>query len=239
MIETIKELNADSEEIAKFERAASRWWDEEGELKPLHQMNPIRANFIDRHAQVAEKKLLDVGCGGGLLSEAMAQRGAYVTGIDMGSAPLDVGRMHATQSQLEIDYKQTTAEQHASEHSEHYDIVCSLEMLEHVPDPESVIRACAALTKPGGDLFFSTLNRTPMAYLIAILGAEYIARILPRGTHDYAKFITPAEMSFACRQAGLEVKRIRGLSYNHITQQFKESSKVAINYIVHAHKPLS
>lgn len=229
--------NVDNAEIAKFERAANRWWDAEGEFKPLHQMNPVRANFIDRCAKVAGKQLLDVGCGGGLLSEAMAQRGAQVTGIDMGEAPLDVARLHAGQSGLSINYQQTTAEQHAADNAGTFDIVCSLEMLEHVPDPESVINACATLTKPGGDVFFSTINRTPLAYLIAVFGAEYVANILPRGTHDYKKFITPAELSSACRRAGLQVKQITGLGYNPITQRFNESKHVAINYIVHAHKP--
>ncbi|HEY7771564.1 MAG TPA: bifunctional 2-polyprenyl-6-hydroxyphenol methylase/3-demethylubiquinol 3-O-methyltransferase UbiG [Marinagarivorans sp.] len=228
--------NVDNAEIAKFEHAANRWWDAEGEFKPLHQMNPIRANFIDRCAKVAGKKLLDVGCGGGLLTEAMAHRGARVTGIDMGAAPLDVAKMHAAQSALDIDYQQTTAEQHASVQAGAYDVVCSLEMLEHVPDPASVISACADLTKAGGDVFFSTLNRTPLAYLLAVLGAEYVANMLPRGTHDYKKFITPAELSAACRRAGLEVKQIKGLSYNPITGRFRESGQVAINYIVHAVK---
>lgn len=229
-------INADAGELAKFERTASRWWDEEGEFKPLHQMNPVRANFIDRNAKVASKKLLDVGCGGGLLSEAMAQRGADVTGIDMGSAPLDVARLHAAESKLDINYLQTTAESHAESKAGYYDVVSCLEMLEHVPDPQSVIRACAHLCQDGGDLFFSTLNRTPQAYLIAVLGAEYVANLLPRGTHDYAKFITPAELSRACRQAGLEVKRITGLGYNLLTQQFKESPRASINYIIHARK---
>ncbi|WP_238376290.1 bifunctional 2-polyprenyl-6-hydroxyphenol methylase/3-demethylubiquinol 3-O-methyltransferase UbiG [Marinagarivorans algicola] len=228
--------NVDPSEIAKFERAASRWWDANGEFKPLHQMNPVRANFIDRLSHVAGKKTLDVGCGGGLLSEALTHRGAEVTGIDMGKAPLEVARMHAEQSGLTINYHQTTAEEHAHNNANTYDIVCSLEMLEHVPDPQSVINACATLVKPGGSVFFSTLNRTPMAYLIAVLGAEYIANLLPRGTHDYTKFITPAELSHACRQTGLSVKKITGLSYNPLTQKFKEADTVAINYIIHAVK---
>ncbi len=228
--------NVDPSEIAKFERAASRWWDANGEFKPLHQMNPVRANFIDRLSQVAGKKTLDVGCGGGLLSEALTHRGAEVTGIDMGAAPLDVARMHAEQGGLHIDYHQTTAEEHADNNVNTYDVICSLEMLEHVPDPQSVISACATMVKPGGSVFFSTLNRTPIAYLIAILGAEYIANLLPRGTHDYTKFITPAELSLACRQAGLSVKKITGLGYNPLTQKFKESNTVAINYIIHAVK---
>ena len=230
-------LNADALEIEKFERNASRWWDTEGEFKPLHQMNPVRAHFIDRCSPVAGAQLLDVGCGGGILSEAMTDRGANVTGIDMGQAPLEVAKQHAEQRELQINYRQITAEQLAEESAENFDHVCCLEMLEHVPDPESVIAACSKLTKPGGNVFFSTINRTPLAYGVAILGAEYIAKVLPKGTHDYQKFITPAELSQGCRNAGLQVKAIRGLSYNPISQTFKESAQVSVNYIVHAYKP--
>ncbi len=229
-------LNADAAEIAKFERAASRWWDAEGEFKPLHLMNPVRANFIDQYAKVAGKKVLDIGCGGGLLSEALSLRGALVTGIDMGEAPLDVARLHAKKSELKIDYQLTTAEQFAAKNADQFDVVCCLEMLEHVPDPTSVIRAAAHLVKDDGHLFFSTLNRTPKAYLLAIVGAEYIAKILPKGTHDYQKFITPAELAKASRQTGLSVKNMVGLNYHPLKQHFYTSSDVSINYIMHLQK---
>jgi 2-polyprenyl-6-hydroxyphenyl methylase/3-demethylubiquinone-9 3-methyltransferase len=216
--------NVDAGEIAKFERMANRWWDPEGDFKPLHQMNPVRANYIDLKAKVAEKNLLDVGCGGGLLTETMAQRGAFVTGIDMGEAPLDVARLHAEAGGLSIDYRRITAEQLAAQSPEQFDVVTCLEMLEHVPDPAQVIRACYTLIKPGGQVFFSTLNRTPKAYLMAVLGAEYVLRWLPRGTHDYKKFIRPSELGAWSRQAGLQVCDLAGIV-------------VDVNYIMHLQKP--
>jgi 2-polyprenyl-6-hydroxyphenyl methylase/3-demethylubiquinone-9 3-methyltransferase len=216
--------NVDAGEIAKFERMANRWWDPQGDFKPLHQMNPVRANYIDLKAKVAEKKLLDIGCGGGLLTEAMAQRGALVTGIDMGEAPLEVARLHAESSGLSIDYRRTTAEQLAAEAPEQFDVVTCLEMLEHVPDPAQVINACFALVKPGGHVFFSTLNRTPKAYLMAVLGAEYVLRWLPRGTHEYKKFIRPSD--------------IAGIVYNPFNQSFRTVvGDVDVNYIMYLQKP--
>ncbi|MBC6907148.1 bifunctional 2-polyprenyl-6-hydroxyphenol methylase/3-demethylubiquinol 3-O-methyltransferase UbiG [Saccharophagus sp. K07] len=233
-----RSANVDSSEIAKFERMANRWWDPHGDFKPLHQMNPVRANYIDLRAQVAEKKLLDVGCGGGLLSEAMASRGAFVTGIDMGEAPLEVARMHAEASALSIDYRKITAEQLAAEMPGQFDVVTCLEMLEHVPDPAGVIEACTTLVKPGGHVFFSTLNRTPKAYVMAVLGAEYVLRWLPKGTHDYRKFIRPSELAAWSRQAGLLVRDITGIVYNPLTQTFKTvSGDVDVNYIMHLQKP--
>jgi 2-polyprenyl-6-hydroxyphenyl methylase/3-demethylubiquinone-9 3-methyltransferase len=230
--------NVDAGEIAKFERMANRWWDPQGDFKPLHQMNPVRANYIDLKAKVAEKKLVDVGCGGGLLSEAMAQRGAVVTGIDMGEAPLEVARLHAASSGLEIDYRRITAEQLAVESAEQFDVVTCLEMLEHVPDPSQVINACFALVKPGGHVFFSTLNRTPKAYLMAVLGAEYVLRWLPRGTHEYKKFIRPSELAAWSRHAGFLVRDVTGIVYNPLNQTFRTvAGDVDVNYIMHVQKP--
>jgi len=230
--------NVDAGEIAKFERMANRWWDPQGDFKPLHQMNPVRANYIDLKARVAEKKLLDIGCGGGLLTEAMAQRGALVTGIDMGEAPLEVARLHAESSGLTIDYRRTTAEQLAAEAPEQFDVVTCLEMLEHVPDPAQVINACFALVKPGGHVFFSTLNRTSKAYLMAVLGAEYVLRWLPRGTHEYKKFIRPSELAAWSREAGLQVRDIAGIVYNPFNQSFRTVvGDVDVNYIMYLQKP--
>lgn len=230
--------NVDAGEIAKFERMANRWWDPQGDFKPLHQMNPVRANYIDLKARVAEKKLLDIGCGGGLLTEAMAQRGALVTGIDMGEAPLEVARLHAESSGLSIDYRRTTAEQLAAKAPEQFDVVTCLEMLEHVPDPAQVINACFALVKPGGHVFFSTLNRTPKAYLMAVLGAEYVLRWLPRGTHEYKKFIRPSELAAWSREAGLQVRDIAGIVYNPFNQSFRTVvGDVDVNYIMYLQKP--
>lgn len=230
--------NVDAGEIAKFERMANRWWDPQGDFKPLHQMNPVRANYIDLKAKVAEKTLLDIGCGGGLLTEAMAQRGAFVTGIDMGEAPLEVARLHAESNGLNIHYRRVTAEQLASESPGQFDVVTCLEMLEHVPDPAQVIRACFTLVKPGGDVFFSTLNRTPKAYLMAVLGAEYVLRWLPRGTHDYKKFIRPSELAAWSRQAGLQVRDLAGIIYNPLSQSFRiVTGDVDVNYIMHLQKP--
>lgn len=226
--------NVDLSEVNKFDRMASRWWDPEGDFKPLHKMNPIRANHIDLKAQVAEKTLLDVGCGGGLLSEAMSQRGAIVTAIDMAEAPLNIAQLHAKEHKLCIDYKKTTAEELAKKQPESFDIVTCLEMLEHVPKPESVIAACARLVKPGGQLFFSTINRNAKAYAMTILGAEYILKWLPKGTHEYRKFIRPSELAHWARQSELVLNDVVGITYSPLTQTFKIADHdVDVNYIAH------
>ena len=231
-------INVDPNEVAKFEQLASRWWDRNSEFKPLHDINPLRANWIDKLAPVAEQKVLDVGCGGGILCEAMAQRGADVTGIDMGEAPLAVGKLHKFESGVEVDYQKSTAENFAQSHPEQFDVVTCLEMLEHVPDPGSVVRACAAMTKPGGTLFFSTINRNPKAYLLAIIGVEYVLRMLPKGTHEYGKFIRPAELGQWIREAGLELDQMTGLTYNPITKTYRlTETDVDVNYMICARKP--
>lgn len=225
--------NVDAAEIAKFEALASRWWDPESEFKPLHEINPLRVNYIDELAHLAGKTVIDVGCGGGLLSEAMAQRGASVTGIDLGEAPLNVARLHALESGVNIHYEHIAVEELAARQPASADVVTCLEMLEHVPDPASVIRACAALVKPGGKVFFSTLNRNPKAYAFAIIGAEYLMRLLPTGTHDFNKFIKPSELTRWCRAAGLQVTGMTGLQYNPLfkTYQLKDHD-VSVNYLM-------
>lgn len=230
--------NVDPQEVAKFEALASRWWDRGSEFKPLHEINPLRANFIDQRSPVAGKTLLDVGCGGGILAESMAQRGAVVTGIDMGEAPLTVANIHKLESGVDVDYRQSTAEQLAAEAPGSYDIVCCLEMLEHVPDPGSVIAACAELVKPGGNLYFSTINRNPKAFAFAIVGAEHILQLLPAGTHEYARFIKPSELAGWMRDAGLVMEDMTGLLYNPITKNYRLDAKdVSVNYMIHASKP--
>ncbi len=231
-------MNVDPHEIHKFEQLASRWWDRNSEFKPLHDINPLRANWIDKLAPVAEKNLLDVGCGGGILCEAMAQRGATVTGIDMGDAPLAVGNLHKLESGLDINYVKATAEDYAEDHIGAFDRVTCLEMLEHVPEPSSVVTACAKMTKPGGTVFFSTINRNPKSYLLAVIGVEYILRMLPKGTHEYAKFIRPSELGEWIRNAGLEVTHMTGLVYNPITKNYRLNKRdVDVNYMICARKP--
>jgi len=230
--------NVDAAEIAKFEALASRWWDRNSEFKALHDVNPLRANWIDQLSPVAEKSLLDVGCGGGILCEAMAQRGAQVKGIDMGETPLQIARLHSLESSVDVDYQQITAEQLAEQTPESYDVVTCMEMLEHVPDPSSIINACMRLVKPGGNVYFSTINRNPKAFLFAIVGAEYVLNILPRGTHTYGSFIRPSELSRWAREAGLEVTEMTGMVYNPLSKKYSLNERdVSINYLMHASKP--
>ncbi len=225
-------LNADPQEIAKFGDLAHRWWDPNSEFKPLHDINPLRLNWIDAHVGLSGKKVLDVGCGGGLLSEGMAQRGATVTGIDLSDKALGVARLHLYESGLQVSYLHIAAEAHAAENPGAYDAVTCLEMLEHVPDPASIVRACATLVRPGGQVFFSTLNRNPKSYLFAVIGAEYVLNLLPKGTHDYAKFIRPAELAHHARDAGLNVEEFKGMSYNPISKVYSLGSDTSVNYLV-------
>jgi 2-polyprenyl-6-hydroxyphenyl methylase/3-demethylubiquinone-9 3-methyltransferase len=229
--------NFDLSELAKFEAVADKWWDKNSDFKPLHDINPLRTNFIDERASVSGKKAIDVGCGGGILSEELARKGAHVTGIDMGEAPLAVAQLHLKESQLDIEYLKTTAEDIAAKRNSQYDIVCCLEMLEHVPDPASVIQSCHDLVKPGGHVFFSTINRNLKAYAMAIIGAEYILKLLPRGTHDYEKLIKPSELSKAARDAGLVVKELTGMTYNPLSDTYKLGKNVDVNYLVHCQRP--
>jgi len=229
--------NVDPTEIAKFEKLASRWWDRNSEFKPLHDINPLRVGFIDSNLQLAGKTVLDIGCGGGILSEAMAQRGARVTGIDMGAAPLAVARLHLLESKLDVHYEHASAEAWATTHAGSYDAVTCLEMLEHVPDPAAIIRCCFLLLKPGGHLFVSTINRNPKAWLFAVVGAEYLLRMLPKGTHDYAKFIRPSELAAWARQTGFEQRELVGMTYNPFTRNYSLGQDVAVNYLMHLCKP--
>jgi 2-polyprenyl-6-hydroxyphenyl methylase/3-demethylubiquinone-9 3-methyltransferase len=226
-----KTLNVDHQEIAHFEGLAERWWDPESDFKPLHDINPLRLDYIDRLAPLAGKRVIDVGCGGGLLTEAMAAKGAQVTGIDMGKAPLSVARLHRHESGLEIDYLQATAEQMAETRAGSFDVVTCLEMLEHVPDPGAVIAACERLIKDDGYVFLSTINRNPKAYLFAVVGAEYLLRMLPRGTHDYSKFIRPSEMEAWARACGLQLVDLTGMSYNPLTREYRLGRDVSVNYL--------
>ena len=223
--------NVDPGEIEKFEKLAGRWWDPNSEFKPLHDIKPLRLDYIDRLAPLASKQIIDVGCGGGLLTEGMAARGAQVIGIDMGKAPLSVARLHQPESGLEIDYQQATAEQMAAEQAGSFDTVTCMEMLEHVPDPAATIAACAQLIRDDGRVFLSTINRNPKAYLFAVIGAEYLLRLLPRGTHDYAKFIRPSEMEAWAREAGLQLVDLTGMSYNPLTQEYTLGKDVSVNYL--------
>ena len=228
----------DNDEIAKFEAMAEEWWDPTGKFKPLHKINPIRLDYIDRQVKLASATVLDVGCGGGLLAENMATRGAKVTGIDRSPKALAIARLHSDQSGVPVEYVENDAETWAESHAEYYDAVTCLEVLEHVPDVPRTVAACAAMIKPGGHFFFATLNRNPTSYIKAILGAEYILGWLPKGTHEYAKFIKPSEMNSALRGAGLEIKDLKGLSYAMLGDRFSLSDDLSVNYLGFAIKPL-
>jgi 2-polyprenyl-6-hydroxyphenyl methylase / 3-demethylubiquinone-9 3-methyltransferase len=232
-----EQTNVDHAEVSKFEELAARWWDTHSEFKPLHEINPLRLGYIDRLTSLAGKKVLDVGCGGGILSESMAAKGADVTGIDMGEAPLQVARLHLLESGLDVQYDRIPVERLAAEQPETFDVVTCMEMLEHVPDPASVIEACSRLVKPGGHVIFSTINRNPKSYLFAIVGAEYLLKLLPKGTHDFAKFIRPSELNGWIRRTPLRSLDITGLSYNPLTRVYSLSSDVDVNYMIATQKP--
>lgn len=229
--------NVDEVEIRKFESLAARWWDPDSEFKPLHDINPLRMSYISRFVNPAEKKVLDVGCGGGILAEAMAHHGADVTAIDMADASLAVAKLHQLESKLDINYQKSTAEQFAKSHAQQFDLVTCLELLEHVPAPASVVQACHDLLKPGGTLVFSTINRNPKSYLFAIIGAEYLLKLLPRGTHDYAKFIKPSELAGWCRNSALNLQDQIGMSYNPFNRKYSLENNVDVNYIACYRKP--
>ncbi len=226
--------NADAQELAKFDASASRWWDLEGEFKPLHDINPLRLDYIEsRCGPLAGRRVLDAGCGGGILSEGLAARGAQVTAIDLAEGALATARLHGLESGLTVDYRLISIEELVEQGEAPFDVVCCLEMLEHVPDPASVVSACARLVKPGGHVVLSTLNRTPKAYAMAVLGAEYLLRLLPMGTHDYARFIRPSELAAWARRCGLELKHLTGMHYNPITRSYRLADGVDVNYLCH------
>lgn len=229
-------INADPVELDKFSQLAHRWWDPNSEFKPLHDINPLRLDWIDAHAGLAGKKVLDVGCGGGLLSEGMSDKGATVTGIDLSDKALGVARLHLLESGRSVDYRKISAEELAAEQPASYDVVTCMEMLEHVPNPASTIAACAALVKPGGHVFFSTINRNPKAYLFAVVGAEYVLKLLPKGTHEYAKFIKPSELSRWAKSVGLEPDELIGMNYNPLTKLYGLGRDTSVNYLLHTLK---
>lgn len=230
--------NVDPHELAKFSELAHRWWDTGSEFRPLHEMNPVRLEWIDALAGLAGKTVLDVGCGGGILAESMARRAAHVTGIDLAAKPLAVARLHALESAVDnVEYLEAAAEGLASEHPQTYDVATCMEMLEHVPQPASVVRACGELVRPGGWVFFSTLNRNPKSFLLGIVGAEYLLQLLPKGTHEYARFIRPSELARWCRDAGLEVAASRGIEYNPLTRRFRLTDDTSVNYLFACRRP--
>ncbi|MCG6875336.1 MAG: bifunctional 2-polyprenyl-6-hydroxyphenol methylase/3-demethylubiquinol 3-O-methyltransferase UbiG [Betaproteobacteria bacterium] len=236
MSEHTSTVNADPGEVAKFSELAHRWWDPSSEFRPLHEINPLRLAWIDEKAGLSGKRVLDIGCGGGILTEAMARRGAQVKGIDLSDRALKVAELHLLESKLAVDYEKIAAEDLAEREPGRYDVVTCMELLEHVPDPASTVRACAALAAPGAHLFFATINRNPKSYLFAIIGAEYVLKLLPRGTHDYAKFVKPSELSQNCRDAGLAVRNLVGMTYNPFTRIYSLGRDTDVNYIVHAAK---
>ena len=229
--------NVDAAEIAKFDSLAARWWDPTGDFRPLHEINPLRLDYIRQRTELSGRRVLDIGCGGGILTESMASVGARVTGIDMADGPLAVARLHQAETGSTIEYLQVTAEAHAVARPGEYDIVTCLEMLEHVPRPSTVVSACAALVRPGGDVFFSTINRNPKAFMFAIVGAEYLLRLLPAGTHEYRKFIRPSELAAWARHANLELRASAGMHYNPVLRQYSLGPNVDVNYLMHFQRP--
>lgn len=229
--------NVDRAELEKFSALASRWWDPNSEFRPLHQINPLRLDWIDQLVQVKGKRIVDVGCGGGILAESMARLGATVKGIDLAEKPLKVAQLHGLESGIKVDYEAIAAEALAEREAGQYDIVTCMEMLEHVPQPSETIAACSRLVKPGGWVFFSTINRNPKSFLFAIIGAEYVLRILPKGTHEYAKFIKPSELADAARDAGLDLKEMLGMGYNPITQVYSLTRDTSVNYLMAYRRP--
>ncbi|NEX60624.1 bifunctional 2-polyprenyl-6-hydroxyphenol methylase/3-demethylubiquinol 3-O-methyltransferase UbiG [Noviherbaspirillum galbum] len=231
-------MNADPLELQKFSDLAHRWWDPTSEFRPLHEINPLRLEWINALVPLAGRKVVDIGCGGGILAESMARKGADVTGIDLSEKALKVADLHSLESGVTVRYEMISAEELASRESGQYDVVTCMEMLEHVPDPGAIVRACATLVKPGGRVFFSTINRNPKSYLFAVVGAEYILGLLPKGTHDYAKFITPAELAQHIRTAGLELDKLKGMTYNPLTKVYSLNQDTAVNYLVACTRPL-
>lgn len=227
-----RDLNVDPAELEKFNELAHRWWDRDGEFRPLHEINPLRLGWIDRQAPLAGKTALDVGCGGGILTEAMARLGANVTGIDLGEKALAVAQIHANEVGANVRYEAVSAEDFAQAHPQEFDVVTCMELLEHVPEPPSTVQACARLAKPGGRVFFSTINRNPKAYLFAVVGAEYVLKLLPKGTHDYARFIKPSELTRWCRDAGLRPLEMIGMTYNLLTKQYRLTANCDVNYLL-------
>ncbi len=226
-------MNADPAELAKFDQLAHRWWDPQGEFRPLHEINPLRLEWIDRHAPLAGKRVLDVGCGGGILTEAMAQRGARVTGIDLSDKALRVAELHLLESRLSVMYEKASVDDFAARHAGEFDVVTCMELLEHVPEPAAMVVACARLVRAGGQVFFSTINRNPRSYLFAVIGAEYLLRLLPRGTHDYLRFVKPSELARWSRASGLRPDELVGMSYNPITRRYRLGADCGVNYFLY------